>query len=94
MEKRLKIFKIDRISKTIVMTIKTKIYNYSLLKRLISLRKLMILSEDVSLKSSFYSFCGVVFFADKIKFSASNEKMLNGERFITGYTKRRMFVSE
>ena len=50
---------------------------------MVSLRKLMILSEDVSLKS-FYSFCGIVFFSDITKFSASNEKMLNGgERFIT-----------
>ena len=41
------------------------------------------------------SFCGiVVLFAEIIKFSASNEKMLNGERFITVYTKRRLFVSE
>ena len=29
-----------------------------------------------------------------IKFSASNEKMLNGERFNTGYTKRRLLVGE
>ena len=29
-----------------------------------------------------------------IKFNASNEKMLNGERFITGYTKRRLLVGE
>ena len=29
-----------------------------------------------------------------IKFSASNEKMLNGERFITGYTKSRLLVGE
>ena len=54
--KRLNKFKIDRISKTIGMTIKTKIFNYSLLKRLISLRKMMVLSEDVSLKSSFTVF--------------------------------------
>ena len=33
-------------------------------------------------------------FADIIKFGASNKKMLNGERFITGYTKRRLFLSE
>ena len=38
------------------MTIKTKIFNYSLLKRLVSFRKLMILSEDISLKSSFTVF--------------------------------------
>ena len=38
------------------MTIKTKIFNNSLIKRLISYRKLMILSEDVSLKSSFIIF--------------------------------------
>ena len=42
----------------------------------------------------FYSFCGIVIFADMIKFSASNEKMLNGERFITGYTKRRLIIRE
>ena len=56
MEKRLKKFKIDRISKKIGMIIETKIFNYSLLKRLVSLRKLMILSEGVSLKSSFTVF--------------------------------------
>ena len=76
------------------MTIKTKIFNYSLLKRLVSVRKLMILSEDVSLKSFFYSFCSIIFISDIIKFSASNEKMLNGERFITGYTKRRLLIGE
>ena len=54
----------------------------------------MILSEDVSLKSPFFSVCDKIFFADIIKFSASNEKMLNGERFITGYTKWRLFVGE
>ena len=54
----------------------------------------MILSENVSLKSFFYSFCGIIFIADMIKFSASNEKMLNGERFITYYTKRRLLVGE
>ena len=54
--KRLEIFKIGRISKTIGMAIQTKIFNYSLLKRLVSLRKLMILSEDVSLKRSFTVF--------------------------------------
>ena len=47
----------------------------------------MILSEDVSLKCFFTGFAEKIFFADIIKFSASNEKMLNGERFITGYTK-------
>ena len=41
-----------------------------------------------------YSFCGKIFIADMIKFSASNEKMLNGERFITGYTKRRLLIGE
>ena len=56
MGKRLKKFKIDRISKKIGMIIETKIFNYSLLKRLVSLRKLMILSEGVSLKSSFTVF--------------------------------------
>ena len=51
---------------------------------MVSLRKLMILSEDVSLKSFFNSFCGIVCFSDMTKFSASNEKMLNGgEMFIT-----------
>ena len=45
-------------------------------------------------KKFFYSFCGIVFFADMIEFSASNEKMFYGERFITGYTKRRLFVGE
>ena len=54
----------------------------------------MILSEDVSLKSSFTVFCGIMFISDIIKFSASNEKMLNVERFITGYTKRRLLVGE
>ena len=53
----------------------------------------MIISEDVSLKN-FYRFCGIIFLADIIKFSARNEKMLNGERFITRYTKRRLFVGE
>ena len=56
MGKRLKKFKIDRISKKIGMIIETKIFIYSLLKRLVSLRKLMILSEGVSLKSSFTVF--------------------------------------
>ena len=54
----------------------------------------MILSEDVSLKSSFIIFFGIIFIADIIKFSASNEKMLNGEKFITGYTNRRLLVGE
>ena len=45
-------------------------------------------------KKFFYSFCGIVFFSNMIKFSASNEKMLNGERFITGYSKRRLFVGK
>ena len=53
----------------------------------------MILSEDISLKSSLTVFA-VKFFADIMKFRASNEKMLNGERFITGYTKWRLFVGE
>ena len=44
-------------------------------------------------KKFFYSFCGIVF-SDIIEFSASNKKMLNGERFITGYTKRSLFVSQ
>ena len=48
----------------------------------------MILSEDVSLKNSFTVFAVQYFLADIIKFGASNEKMLNGERFITGYTKK------
>ena len=29
-----------------------------------------------------------------LKFSASNEKMLNGKRFITGYTERRLLIGE
>ena len=33
-------------------------------------------------KQFFNHFCGIIFFSDIIKFSASNEKMLNGERFI------------
>ena len=45
-------------------------------------------------KKFFYSFCDIIFIADMIKFSASKEKMLNGERFITGYTKRRLLVGE
>ena len=45
-------------------------------------------------KKLFYSFCGIVFFADIIKFSACNEKMIHGEMLITGYTKRRLFVGE
>ena len=45
-------------------------------------------------KKFFYSFSGIVSFSDIIKFSAINEKMLNGERFITGYTQRRLFVGE
>ena len=53
----------------------------------------MILSEDVLLKSSFTVFA-VNIFCRMIKFNASNEKMLNGERFITGYTKRRLLVGE
>ena len=50
----------------------------------------------ITIKKFFYSFCGIVFFADipVIKFSARNKKMCNGERFITGYTKRRLFISE
>ena len=47
----------------------------------------MILSEGVSLKSAFTVFAIIVFFADMIKFSASNEKMFNGERFIRIYKK-------
>ena len=42
----------------------------------------------------YYSFCGKVFFSDVTKVCGSNDKMLNGERFITGYTKRRLFVGE
>ena len=53
----------------------------------------MILSEDVSLKV-LLQFLWYSIFADIIKFSASYEKMLDGERFITGYTKRRLSVSE
>ena len=50
---------------------------------MVSLRKLMILSEDVSLKSSF-TVLRYSIFSDMTKFSASNEKMLNGgEMFIT-----------
>ena len=52
----------------------------------------MILSEDVSEKKFFDSFSGKISISDIIKFCASNEKMLNGERFITGYTKMRLFV--
>ena len=40
------------------------------------------------------AFCGIIFNSDMIKFNASNEKMLNGERFITGYTKSRLLVGE
>ena len=47
----------------------------------------MILSEGVSLKTSF------TIFVDIIKFSESKEKMFNGERFITGYTKRKLIIS-
>ena len=56
--KRLKIIKIYRIGKTIGMTItiNIKLFNYSLLKSLGSLRKLMILPKEVSLKSSFTDF--------------------------------------
>ena len=55
----------------------------------------MILSDDVSLKSSLTVFCGIIFISDIIKFCASIEKMLNGERFITGYyAKRRLLVGE
>ena len=50
----------------------------------------MILSEKVLLQFLRYS----IFFSVISKFSASNEKMLNGERFIIGYTKRRLFVGE
>ena len=53
----------------------------------------MILSEDVSLKCSF-TVLRYSMFSYITKFSASNEKMLYGERFITGYTKRRLFVGE
>ena len=31
---------------------------------------------------------------DVIKFSASNEKMFDSERFIVGYTKRRLIISK
>ena len=64
-----------------------------MLKSLIYLRKLMILSSGVSLKS-FLQFLQCSIFSDMIKFSASNEKMFDGERFITGYTKRRLIISE
>ena len=53
----------------------------------------MILSSGVSLKS-FLQFLQCSIFSDMIKFSASNEKMFDGERFITGYTKRRLIISE
>ena len=39
-------------------------------------------------KKFFDSFSGEISISDIIKFCGSNEKMLNGERFITGYTKR------
>ena len=42
------------------------------------------------MKKFFNSFCRIVVFS----FSASNEKMLYGEGFITGYTKRRLITSE
>ena len=45
-------------------------------------------------KKFFDSFIGKISISDIIKFCASNEKMLNGERIITGYTKRRLFVGE
>ena len=45
-------------------------------------------------KKFFDSFSGKISISDIIKFCVSNEKMLNGERFITGYTKRRLFVGE
>ena len=54
----------------------------------------MVLSEGVSLKRFFLRFLLYSIFADIIKFSASNEKIFNGERFITGYTKRRLIISE
>ena len=54
----------------------------------------MIFVRRYITKKFFYSFCGIVIFADIIKFSASNEKMLKGERCITGYTKRGLFVGE
>ena len=92
--KRLKKFKIDMFNKTIGMTIKHRNIQLQLVKKVDFFKKIDDFVRRCIIKKFFYSFCSTVFFSDMIKFSASNEKMFNGERFITGYTKRRLIISE
>ena len=89
--KRLKIFKIDRINETIDMTIKTKNIQLQLVKKVGFFKEKDDFVGRCISKKFFYSVCGI---ADIMKFNSSNEKMLNGERFITGYTKGRLLVGE
>ena len=76
------------------MTIKYKSTYLQLVKKVGFFKKIDDFVRRCITKKFFYSFCGIIFFADIIKFSSSNEKMLNGERFITGHTKRRLLVVE
>ena len=66
------------------MTIKTYKYLIILVKKDGFLKKIDDFVRRCITKKFFDSFCGIVFFSDMTKFSASNEKMLNGgERLIT-----------
>ena len=60
--KRPKKFKIDRISKTIGMTIKTYKYLIILVKKDGFLKKIDDFVRRCITKKFFYSFCGIVFF--------------------------------
>ena len=53
----------------------------------------MILSEGISQKG-LLQILRYNIFSDIIKVSASYEKMFDGERFIAGYTKRRLIISK
>ena len=59
---------------------------FCLVKRLVSLRKLIILSADESLKSC-YSFCIKMLRMYVMKFYACNEEIFNCERSVTRNTK-------
>ena len=61
------------------MIIKTKIFIYSLLKKVSFFQKIDDFVRRCITKKFFYSFCGVVFISNMIKFSASKEIKLNGE---------------
>ena len=63
----------------------------NLLKRLVSSRKLIILSVDESLKSC-YSFCIKILRMYVMKFYACNEEIFNCERVVTRNTKWTLFI--